>query len=130
MSSNHIRVPGQRSHSSVPTLRRYDPLKKLFQLFFEILPPGTRGHVVAVLGELISTIMFIFLFFSSIEVANVASFEERSSGRPFSTAQVFFIALSAGFAFIATGWTFYRISGGLFNPIVCYCNSSILKGPR
>ncbi|TQS36101.1 hypothetical protein Golomagni_03457 [Golovinomyces magnicellulatus] len=110
----------EKSRNSEPTLRHYDPLKKLFRKLFDKLPPGTRGHIVAVLGELISTIMFFFLFFAAIESSNVSSGTGVTIHPMHSTSQLLYIALSAGFSFIATGWASYRISGGLFNPMISF----------
>ena len=37
------------------------------------LPPTTRGHTVAVIGELVGTISFLFFAFAGTQVANISS---------------------------------------------------------
>lgn len=127
MSTQAKLVP---SHSRAPTLNinhadtilgRGDPLKQVFKNLFEILPAGARGHVVAVIGEFIGTLLFIFLAFSGVEVASASSNWDQGSGVSTATVekspqQLLYIALSAGFSLVVTAWTFFRISGGLFNP--------------
>jgi len=80
-----------------------DPLKHIFRKIFETLPTGARGHVVAVIGELIGTIFFIFFAFAGGQVANASS--NRDQGENVSTAtelkspqQLLYVALSAGFS--------------------------------
>lgn len=84
-----------------------DPLKKLFQRIFETLPPSARGHVVAVIGELIGTIFFIFFAFAGGQVASASS--NNDQGENVSTAtetglkspqQLLYIAFSAGFSLV------------------------------
>ncbi|KAF8861173.1 aquaporin-like protein [Acephala macrosclerotiorum] len=96
----------------------------MFKNLFEILPSGARGHVVAVVGEFFGTLVFIFLAFSGVEVASASSNKDQGPGKV-STAtdthtpqQLLYIALAAGFSLVVTAWTFFRISGGLFNPAI------------
>lgn len=106
-------------------LGRGDPLKQLFKNLFGTLPRGARGHVVAVIGEFIGTLVFIFLAFSGAEVASASSNKDQGSGVSTATdekspQQLLYIALSAGFSLVVVAWTFFRISGGLFNPAVSF----------
>ncbi|KAE8449564.1 hypothetical protein EG329_007894 [Mollisiaceae sp. DMI_Dod_QoI] len=117
-----LRVPTMNINHSDTLLTRKDPLKRLFQNLFEILPEGARGHVVAVIGEFIGTLVFIFLAFSGVEVASASSNKDQGDGVSTATPekspeQLLYIALAAGFSLVVTAWTFFRISGGLFNPV-------------
>jgi aquaporin related protein len=101
-----------------------DPLKKLFRRIFSSLPSSTRGHVVAALGELIGTLMFIFMAMSGAQVAIITSNRTLngnidSSIGGASPQMLLYISLSVGFSLVVTAWIFFRISGGLFNPVVC-----------
>ncbi|KAL9629205.1 MAG: hypothetical protein Q9164_006980 [Protoblastenia rupestris] len=87
------------------------------------LPPTTRGHTVAVIGELVGTISFLFFAFAGTQVANISS--NTNVGEMVVTvvqqknpAQLLYISLSFGFSLAANAWVFFRISGGLFNPAV------------
>lgn len=123
------RAPTLNINHADTILGRGDPLKQLFKNLFGILPVGARGHVVAVIGEFFGTLLFIFLAFSGVEVAGASS--NKDQGDHVSTAppakspqQLLYVALSAGFSLAVTAWTFFRISGGLFNPAVsCYATN-------
>jgi len=113
---------------------------------FRRLPTSLRGHVVAVLGELIGTFSFIFFAFGGTQVCDsvhckiaimrvttltycqVAAITANGGGST-STAvnttvaskspeQLLYISLSFGFSLAVNAWVFFRISGGLFNPAV------------
>ncbi|KAE9364590.1 aquaporin-like protein, partial [Stipitochalara longipes BDJ] len=89
------------------------------------LPPSTRGHVVAVIGEFLGTILFITLAFAGVETASASSNKNQGDGvstetNSHSPAQLLYIALAAGFSLAITAWTFFRISGGLFNPVISF----------
>lgn len=100
-----------------------DPLTALFRSIFERFPSSARGHVVAALGEMIGTLMFIFMGFSGVQVALIAS-NPTSNGHIDSTPKgttpqtLLYISLSVGFSLLITAWVFFRISGALFNPVV------------
>jgi aquaporin related protein len=104
-------------------LTRKDPLKRLFTKIFAVLPPSTRGHVVAVIGEFLGTIVFLTMAFAGVETASASSSKNQGDGvstatNSHSPEQLLYIAVAAGFSLAITAWTFFRISGGLFNPAV------------
>jgi hypothetical protein len=118
-----VRAPTMNINQSVTILTRKDPLQKFFTKLFDALPPSTRGHVVAVIGELLGTIVFLILAFAGVETASASSNKNEADGVSTATnlhtpQQLLYIALSAGFSLAITAWTFFRISGGLFNPTV------------
>lgn len=78
-----------------------------------VMSQGARGHFVAMTGEFVGTVMFLYFAFSATQIANnVIPPEERSLDR------LLFISLAFGFSLATTAWVFYRVSGGLFNPAV------------
>ncbi|PVH83534.1 aquaporin-like protein [Cadophora sp. DSE1049] len=87
------------------------------------LPRSIRGHVVAVIGEFVGTLLFLFFAFAGTQVANVSS--NTNTGTTVITEtvqktpqQLLYISLAFGFSLAVNAWTFFRISGGLFNPAV------------
>jgi aquaporin related protein len=104
-------------------LTRKDPLNRLFTKIFNTLPLSTRGHVVAVVGEFLGTIVFLTLAFAGVETASASSNGNQGLGvstaaKSHTPAQLLYTALVVGFSLAVTAWTFFRISGGLFNPVV------------
>jgi aquaporin related protein len=100
-----------------------DMLKVWFRRGFEFLPKHARGHVVAGIGEFIGTTVFIFMAFAAAQVAFVSSNNTKKGNIDTSVSSVtpselLYIALGAAFSLAVTAWTFFRISGGLFNPVV------------
>lgn len=69
-------------------------------------------------GEFVGTTMFLFFAFGGTQIANTLT----PSDSP-SLTQLSYISLSFGLSLAVTAWTFYRISGGLFNPAVCTYNT-------
>jgi aquaporin related protein len=118
------RVPTMYINRSDTALGRVDPLKGALRSLFNGLPKPTRGHVVAVLGEFIGTLSFIFFAFAGVQVGAASS--NKNQGVGVSTADaskspqaLLYASLAAGFSLVVHAWTFFRISGGLFNPVVC-----------
>jgi hypothetical protein len=116
-------APSMNLQPTETTLTRIDPLKRLFSSAFKVLPPGARGHVVAVLGEFIGTLVFIFLAFSGVEAGAASTNKNQGEGvstgpSRLSPELLLYIATSVGFSLVVTTWVFFRISGGLFNPVV------------
>ena len=106
---------GSRSHPS-----RFDDLERQHrrrgnagdepQSLFVI----AQGHLIAMSGEFVGTIMFLFFAFGGTQIANTLTPADTPD-----LAQLLYISFSFGFSLAVTAWTFYRISGGLFNPAVC-----------
>lgn len=87
------------------------------------LPKTARGHTVAVIGEFIGTISFLFFAFAGTQVANISS--NTNTGTTVVTtvqqknpSELLYISLAFGFSLAVNAWVFFRISGGLFNPAV------------
>lgn len=76
-----------------------------------VLSKGARGHLVAMSGEFVGTVMFLFFAFAATQIANTIEPVTNLN-------QLMFISLAFGFSLAVTAWVFYRISGGLFNPAV------------
>ena len=111
-------------------LTRKDPLNRLFAKIFDSLPLSTRGHVFAVVGEFLGTTVFLTLAFAGVETASASSNRNQDLGvstatKPHTPAQLLYTALVVGFSLAVTAWTFFRTSGGLFNPVV----SGVLLNP-
>ena len=73
-----------------------------------------RAHLIAMSGEFVGTILFLYFAFGGTQIAN------SIGGSQSSVQTLMFISLSFGFSLLVTAWAFYRISGGLFNPAVCF----------
>lgn len=73
-----------------------------------------QGHLIAMSGEFVGTTMFLFFAFGGTQIANILTPADTPN-----LGQLLYISLSFGFSLAVTAWTFYRISGGLFNPAVC-----------
>lgn len=75
----------------------------------------TRNNIVAVLGEFVGTFLFLFFSFAGTQVAN--TLPGAASSYP-NLPSIIFIALSFGVSLTANVWAFYRVTGGMFNPVV------------
>ncbi|MBE7179756.1 MAG: aquaporin [Terriglobus roseus] len=66
--------------------------------------------------------MFLFFAFTATQVANAAASGADTSGGSLTqtpnTSVLLYISLAFGFSLAVNVWTFFRISGGLFNPAV------------
>lgn len=71
-----------------------------------------RNHLVACLGELIGTFLFLLLALSGTQVANSIPVHGDQASR------LLYISLCFGFSLAVNAWVWYRVSGGLFNPAV------------
>ncbi|KAF6806745.1 aquaporin [Colletotrichum sojae] len=78
----------------------------------------TRNKIVSVLGEFIGTFLFLFFAFAGTQVANTAAPSTNSDPNLPNLAVIIFVSLSFGVSLTANVWAFYRVSGGLFNPVV------------
>ena len=82
-----------------------------------------RAHAIAVSGEFVGTVSFLWFAFSGTQIANTVT-----PAGEFNLGQLLYISLSFGFSLAVNAWIFYRISGGLFNPAVCQCWSWLAEG--
>jgi aquaporin related protein len=76
-----------------------------------------KAHFVAAGGEFVGT--FLFLYFGY--AGNLMAASRAATTAPIggiSSETVIFISLAYSFSLLVTVWAFYRISGGLFNPVV------------
>ena len=84
---------------------------------FRALPYVIRGHVISMLGEFVGTFSFLFFAFSATQVA-----VNGNNSLPWLSVQpasmFLYISLAFGFSLAVNAWTFFRVSGGLFNPAV------------
>ncbi|KAL2760297.1 hypothetical protein ACRALDRAFT_1073789 [Sodiomyces alcalophilus JCM 7366] len=85
------------------------PLPTLF------LPDTTRNNIVATIGEFVGTFLFLFFSFAGTQIANTPKPVE---GAPPNHAALILVSLAFGVSLTANVWAFYRITGGLFNPVV------------
>ncbi|KAL2875898.1 Aquaporin-1 [Colletotrichum sp. CLE4] len=74
-----------------------------------------RNNIVAVLGEFVGTFLFLFFSFAGTQVANTPL---GAPGSDPNLPSIIFIALSFGVSLTANVWAFYRVTGGMFNPVV------------
>ena len=72
-----------------------------------------RGHLVAMSGEFVGTILFLWFALSATQVTAMTNPDPGQT-----PSNILFIALAFGFSLAVNAWSFYRISGGLFNPAV------------
>ncbi|KAK2038847.1 MIP family channel protein [Colletotrichum somersetense] len=75
----------------------------------------TRNNMVAVLGEFVGTFLFLFFSFAGTQVANTPPGEPGSNP---NLPCIIFISLAFGVSLTANVWAFYRVTGGMFNPVV------------
>lgn len=83
------------------------------------LPDNVRNHFVAMCGEYVGTVLFLWFALSGTQVANSIP---STGGQTVAEAganpqQLQYIALCFGFSLAVNAWVFFRISGGLFNPV-------------
>lgn len=64
--------------------------------------------------------MFLFMAFAATQVANAAApaTADGSLTQTPDSSNLLFISLAFGFSLAVNAWAFFRISGGLFNPVV------------
>ena len=78
-----------------------------------IMSKDVQSHFVAMTGEFVGTVLFLFFAFAATQTANNLA----TSPEP-DVSQIMYISLAFGFSLGNTAWVFYRVSGGLFNPAV------------
>jgi aquaporin related protein len=79
-----------------------------------------RNHIIAVLGEFVGTLSFLFFGFAAVQISkshldNLAGGIDVSSP---SLLQIFFISAGFGLSLTVNAWIFFRVSGSAFNPAV------------
>ncbi|KAK9351708.1 aquaporin-like protein [Lipomyces doorenjongii] len=79
------------------------------------LPDHVRNELIAMIGEFVGTFLFLFFAFGTAQAANSDPFLTTNGSNP---GQLVMISLGFGFSLAANVWTFFRVSGGLFNPAV------------
>jgi aquaporin related protein len=83
-------------------------------------PSTTTNNITAGLGEFVGTFMFLFFAFTGTQIANTPPPVVPANGFAFpNSANLIFIALAFGVSLMTNVWAFYRVTGGLFNPVVC-----------
>jgi aquaporin related protein len=114
MDPHITRAPTMNINPSSTVLNSSDPLKRLFTKLFNVLPSSSRGHVVAVIGEFLGTIVFLVLAFAGVETASASSNKNQGPGVSTATKlhtpeQLLYIALAAGFSLAINAWTFFGL---------------------
>lgn len=112
---------------ALPFTKAADPNAQLTDSDYRLplvnrLPDSVRNHFIAMCGEFVGTVLFLYFALSGAQVANSV---KSSAGLTVSETgdnlqQLQYIALSFGFSLAVNAWVFFRISGGLFNPAVCF----------
>lgn len=92
---------------------------------------SVRNVFTACLAEFVGTFMFMFFAFAATQIANMAG--SASFPKP-DLAVLIFESLAFGVSLAVNVWLFYRVSGGMFNPIVRetffrFCRPTVLFNP-
>ncbi len=78
-----------------------------------------KTETVAIVGEFVGTFLFLFIAFMGTQIANTSSTATAAGAKLAPQLQpLLFISLVFGFSLAVNAWIFFRISGGLFNPVV------------
>ncbi|OAV90884.1 hypothetical protein PTTG_01992 [Puccinia triticina 1-1 BBBD Race 1] len=79
-----------------------------------------KYDLLAALVEFMGTLLFLLLGLGGIQAAATANIAHQSAQdavvKTASMQQLIYIATSMGLALLATAWTFFRVSGSVFNP--------------
>lgn len=122
-------APLQGATFAIPFTKAADPEKRdeahaeaLRIPFIRRIPDNVRNHFIAMCGEYVGTVLFLFFALAGTQVANNTP---TSSGQDLEDVgsnpqQLQYIALCFGFSLAVNAWVFFRISGGLFNPAVTF----------
>ena len=111
MQSLAARIRHQPGGNTAPIVR-----SEKGQLPMLHVPHTFQNNLVAVVGEFVGTFMFLFFAFAGGQVSNTP---KPAEGAPPNTSNLLYLSLSFGFSLLVNVWTFYRVTGGLFNPVVC-----------
>nr|POE93374.1 aquaporin-1 [Quercus suber] len=126
-----LKAPLQGAAIALPFTRAANPTKRqelenddsaMRLPLLKRLPDSVRNHFVAMCGEYVGTVLFLFFALGGTQVANNIP---TSSGQSIAQVgsnpqQLQYIALCFGFSLAVNAWVFFRISGGLFNPAVTF----------
>lgn len=85
-------------------------------------PRDFKNETVAFLGEFMGTYLFLFFSFAGAQTVNHAAAAKatpESKNLP-TLDDLIFISLIFGMSLTVNVWIFFRISGGMFNPVVSY----------
>jgi aquaporin related protein len=79
-----------------------------------------QAHLVATMGEFVGTFFFLFFGYAGHMMVLEQSSPTTATVATPGILQTVFVSYAYGFSLLVTVWAFYRISGGLFNPAVCF----------
>lgn len=84
--------------------------------FARKLPQEGKNLFVAGLAEFVGTFLFLFFALGGTTAVNTAG--PQGGVLAADPSQLLYICICFGFSLAVTVWMFYRVSGGLFNPVV------------
>lgn len=85
-----------------------------------------KNNIIAFVSEFVGTVLFLFFALGIATEASNSRAQTQNNGAATSLSQngqtdvnaLLFSSLGFGFSLAVNAWTFYRVSGGLFNPAV------------
>lgn len=83
---------------------------------------GLRHHFIAMLGEFVEILLFLFFAFTTAQIENNKpdTLLGYSLLSDLSLLQLLYISTGFGISLAVNAWISYRTSGGMFNPAVSY----------
>lgn len=84
--------------------------------FARKLPQEGKNLFVAGVAEFVGTFLFLFFALGGTSAVNTAG--DPNEVLASNPAKLLYICMCFGFSLAVTVWMFYRVSGGLFNPVV------------
>lgn len=123
-------LPGETYADTAPLVHREPTMIEPIDV--EPTPPGVilfrrmnasaRGHVVSGLAEFAGTFMFLFMSYSAAQIGNekIDTLRPLTQQAGLSLLQITYIAAAFAVSLGVNVWIFYRVSGGQFNPAVCF----------
>jgi aquaporin related protein len=79
------------------------------------LPPTVRNNLVAMLGEFVRTFLFLLMAFAGTQIAHTPV--PARNALP-NAASYILVYLTFSLSLTTNIWAFYRVTSGLFNPVV------------
>ncbi|EST05137.1 Major intrinsic protein [Kalmanozyma brasiliensis GHG001] len=77
-----------------------------------------KNNAIAFVSEFVGTVLFLFFAFGiATQATNSQTTASPDFGQP-NLQALLYSSLGFGFSLAVNAWTFYRVSGGLFNPAV------------